>query len=349
MTLKKLVKLATLTLAMIAPTSLFALTYPLTPSNDVVGQVHHVYTQEGERIYDVARQYQMGFYEMIESNPDMNRHSAIPTDFRITIPSEFVLPNVPREGIVINLPELRLYYFSKNGDQAIVRTEPLAIGRFDWLTPTLKSKIIEKNKNPKWFVPESIKEASARKGKILPDVVAAGPKNPLGKFAMRLADRSYLIHGTNAPMSIGKRASSGCMRMYPEDIAELFQMVPVNTPVYIINEYFKLGWKNKALYLEVHEPLQESAEPAHVQIQQITDMINQMTHNKSVRINWNAVHTTLEKQNGMPTLISQPVAFQTQDYEGYYNNHPGTVSGNVEIIRSHSWKLPVRLHPISMC
>jgi len=346
LSLKKLVAISLFTL--LIPTSLLALTFPLSsPNDDVVGHVQHVYSRKGENIYAIARQYQMGFYEIIEANPNINRHSPIPTDFRVTIPSAFVLPNVPRVGIVINLPELRLYYFSQDGRE--VKTEPLAIGRFDWMTPVLKTKIIEKKKNPKWFVPESIKEASARKGKILPDVVAAGPKNPLGKFAMRLADRSYLIHGTNAPMSIGKRASSGCMRMYPEDIAELFQMVPVNTPVYIINEYFKLGWKNKALYLEVHEPLQESAEPAHVQIQQITDMINQMTHNKSVRINWNAVHTTLEKQNGMPTLISQPVAFQTQDYEGYYNNHPGTVSGNVEIIRSHSWKLPVRLHPISMC
>jgi L,D-transpeptidase ErfK/SrfK len=336
MTLKKLVKLATLTLAMIAPTSLFALTYPLTPSNDVVGQVHHVYTQEGERIYDVARQYQMGFYEMIESNPDMNRHSAIPTDFRITIPSEFVLPNVPREGIVINLPELRLYYFSKNGDQAIVRTEPLAIGRFDWLTPTLKSKIIEKNKNPKWFVPKSIQAAAARKGIYYPDVVKAGPKNPLGKFAMRLADRSYLIHGTNNPLTIGKRASSGCMRMYPEDIASLFQQVPIGTAVHIINEPFKLGWRNNSLYLEVHEPLQEFAEPEHIQIQQLTQMIDEMTRGKSVRVNWAAVHATLKSQNGVPMQISGPVRYRTHDYQGYYRDHDNA-SGDIQVVRVNSY------------
>lgn len=155
-----------------------ALTYTLPHNDGVVGQVETVHSKPGERIYDLARQYQMGFYEMIEANPNINRHSPISPEDPVTIPSEFVLPNTPREGIVINLPELRLYYYPKGSDT--VRTEPIAIGRYNWETPTLTTKIISKKANPAWFVPKSIKESSARKGIYLPDVVPPGPKNPLG-------------------------------------------------------------------------------------------------------------------------------------------------------------------------
>ena len=326
--MKKLLIKSLFILLLMSPLSLFALTYPLPgPNADVVGHVQHIFPPKGQRITNIARKYQMGFYELIESNPDINRHSAIPSDYRVTIPSEFVLPNVPREGIIINLAELRLYYFPK--DKHVVITHPIAIGRFDWMTPVMKSKIIEKEKNPRWFVPKSIQEASAQKGIILPDVVAAGPKNPLGKFAMRLADRSYLIHGTNAPHSIGKRASSGCMRMYPEAIASLFQQVPVGTPVHIINEFAKLGWRNGTLYLEVHEPLQELAEPERTQVQTVATMIRQMTQGRSIRVNWQQVHAALERPSGVPVPISGRVSYQTRDYEDYYRQHDN-VRGDIE-------------------
>lgn len=295
-----------------------ALTFSLSPHDSVVGQTRTIYSKPGERIYDVARQNEMGFYEMIVANPNINRHSPIPTSDPITIPSEFVLPNTPHEGIVINLPELRLYYYPKG--QHVVRTEPIAIGRYNWETPTLKTKIIGKKEKPAWFVPKSIKEASARKGIILPDVVKPGPKNPLGTHALRLGSRSYLIHGTNAPTTIGKRASSGCMRMYPEDIKTLFGQVPVGTPVRIVDEFFKLGWRNNVLYLEVHEPLQETAEPEHVQIQQINNEIEAITRDKPIHINWSAVHKAIEEQSGLPVAISTHVNYQTQPYEDFHNS-----------------------------
>lgn len=315
-------------LLFILPASALALTYPLpSGQDDIIGNVQHIYTEKGKRLTDVARKYEMGFYEMIEANPDINRHSPIPSDFRVTVPSEFILPNVPREGIVINIPEMRLYYFPK--DQHYVRTEPMAIGRFDWMTPVMKSRVIEKTKDPKWYVPESIKEMSARKGIHLPDVVMPGPKNPLGKFSLRLADRSYLLHGTNAPHTIGKRASSGCMRLYPEDIATLFQQVPVGTPVHIINEFAKLGWRNGVLYLEVHEPLHETARPEHEQIQFVADMIEKMTEGKRISIDWHTVNQAIERPTGVPVPISNRVNYFTRDYEGYYQDHQ-RVDGSIE-------------------
>jgi L,D-transpeptidase ErfK/SrfK len=306
----------------------FSLTYPVGEGQDVMGQVQYVHANKGDRLYKVARHYEMGFYELIEANPDINRHSPISPEYTILIPSEFVLPNVERKGIVINLPELRLYYFMKNGE---VRTEPIAIGRYNWDTPTIKTTVVQKRKNPRWYVPKSIQEAGARKGIFYPDVVAAGPKNPLGKFALKLGSRSYLIHGTNNPTTIGKRASSGCMRMYPEDIEKLFAQVPVGTPVHIIDQHYKLGWKNNKLYLEVHEPLYETAKPETEQVHEITGLIRQMTQARAITINWPKVRDLIERPSGVPAVISQSVGYRTQDYTGYYQDHP-SVSGSIELV-----------------
>ena len=311
--LKYLTKIILSCSIMVLPTLGTALTFPL-PSidNNVVGQIQYIHTKEGQNISDVAREYDMGFYEMIEANPGINRHSAISPEDTVVIPTEFILPNAPRKGIVINLTELRLYYYPAN--ENVVITGPIAIGRYDWLTPTLETKVIEKIKNPYWHVPKTIKAEAARKGIFWPDVVPPGPKNPLGAYALRLGKREYLIHGTNAPTSIGKRASSGCMRMYPEDIENLFAQVPVDTPVKIVNEFYKLGWNNGVLYMEVHEPLQETAAPENEQIKMITESIEQITQGKPIHIDWSTIYKELKRPSGTPVAISAKVDYTTQSY-----------------------------------
>lgn len=302
--------------SLVLPISAFALkSYPYPPAgNDIVGHIQYVYPKKKDRIYQIARRYNVGYYELIESNPEIPRRSRLKINERLTIPTEYVLPNVPREGIVINLPELRLYYFNKK--KQLVQTGPISIGRFNWKTPVMTTKVIRKYKDPVWVVPKSIKEASLRKGRVLPDVMPAGPKNPLGKFMMRLGNWSYLIHGTSAPNSIGKRASSGCMRMFPESIEELFQEVPIGTTVQIINEPVKVGWRQGKLYLEAHEALHETAKSQGEEQAFLRHAINTATTGHNVNVDWRKVREVMEDSNGLPTVISSGVSFKTHDYEG---------------------------------
>jgi len=287
------------------PLCAFALkSYPMpNANNDLIGRVQYVHPEQGDHIYQITRRYNVGFYEMIEANPDMNRHSKLSTDETLKIPTQYVLPNVPRKGIVINLPELRLYYF--NEAKHVVQTAPIAIGRFNWKTPEMTTRVIRKQKDPVWVVPKSIKEESARKGIHLPDVMPAGPENPLGEYMLRLGNWSYLIHGTNAPNSIGKRASSGCMRMFPESIEALFQAVPIDTQVQIINQPIKVGWENGELYMEAHEPLHEAAMSRHEEYDYAQGVIREMTQDHPMNVNWRKVDDVIEASSGIPTLISQ--------------------------------------------
>lgn len=282
--------------------ALFASSFPLPPTgDDLIGQITYAHAQEGEKIYNIAEQYDMGFYELVEANPSIPRHSEISPDEKLIIPDEFILPDVTREGIVVNLPELRLYYYPP-GENTVI-TYPLAIGRYEWITPTITTKVIDKQKNPYWHVPKSIKAEAAKKGIYWDDVVPPGPKNPLGKYALRLGERSYLIHGTINPQSIGKRASSGCMRMYPSDIEALFSMVSVDTPVRIVNEWYKMGWKDGKLYLEMHEPLQETAQPRRIEKTQLDEAITQIAQKYNAQIDWQTVDAVFANQNGIPTVI----------------------------------------------
>src|SRR3990167_2340415 len=305
---KTMKRLMTICAGMMLAQGLWALTFPMPPEgNDIIGELRTIHSTEGQKIYDIAQANDMGFYEMIEANPSIYRHSEISVNTPIVIPSEFLLPDAPREGIVVNLPELRLYYYPK-GENTVV-TYPLAIGKYEWITPTIVTKVIEKQKNPVWFVPKSIQKAAAEKGIIWPDVVPPGPKNPLGKFALRLGNRSYLIHGTSSPQSIGKRASSGCMRMYPDDIEALFNAVPVGTPVRIVNEWYKLGWRNGYLYIEIHEPLQETALPRREAKVILEDTIQSIADKYNITIDYAVLKTALEDQTGLPVKISTtPVA-----------------------------------------
>src|SRR3990167_3022880 len=196
---KTMKRLMTICAGMMLAQGLWALTFPMPPEgNDIIGELRTIHSTEGQKIYDIAKANDMGFYEMIEANPSIYRHSEIPANTPIVIPSEFLLPDAPREGIVVNLPELRLYYYPK-GENTVV-TYPLAIGKYQWITPTIVTKVIEKQKDPVWFVPKSIQKAAAAKGIIWPDVVPPGPRNPLGKFALRLGNRSYLIIEIHEPL-----------------------------------------------------------------------------------------------------------------------------------------------------
>ncbi|MQT58219.1 L,D-transpeptidase family protein [Pseudomonas sp. FSL R10-0399] len=238
-----------------------ALEFPLPPpGEDVVGQVQVIKGKYEDSFSDLGNQYELGYSEMIAANPGVDAWlpvkknldgSIVDTD--IVLPTQFILPPGKREGIVINLAEYRLYYFPK--DQNKVYTFPLGIGREGWGSPLGLTKVTAKTPNPTWTPPASIKAEHAANGDPLPNVVPAGPDNPLGPFKFTLGMPGYLIHGSNAKFGIGTGTSHGCFRMLNKNVLELAKMVPVGTPVRIINEPYKLGVSGGKVFLEVHEPL----------------------------------------------------------------------------------------------
>ncbi len=221
--------------------------------HQVVGKSSTVLSKFEDTIYSIALEYRVGADALVSANPDVDPW--LPGEgVAIELPTHYVLPNVKREGIVINLPEMRLYYFSPGNSS--VHVYPVGIGRQGWETPLLESTISSIVKNPTWTPPQSIHLEYKKAGLDLPKIVPAGTDNPLGEYALRIGQSSYLIHGTNNPKGVGLRVSHGCIRLYPEHIAELASLIDVDTPVAIINQPIKLGRDGSKLYLQAHKPVQ---------------------------------------------------------------------------------------------
>ena len=286
---------------------LMAETYllPENSNDSVIGAVSLTTSQHEDTISDLAWAYDQGYREMRHANPTVDPW--LPGEgTEIIIPSRYVLPDAPRTGIVINVPEMRLYYYPKprRGEPAEVVTYPISIGRQDWATPHGKTSIISKIKDPTWTPPASIKKEHAEAGDPLPNVVPAGPDNPLGQFAMRLGITGYLLHGTNKPYGLGMRVTHGCIRLYPKDVEELFSFVRVGTSVHIIDQPYKAGWLKGKLYLEAHPPLEE-AKNSGSEYQRLVNTISKVSENNSGgKINWNSIKAISQKQTGIPSLVA---------------------------------------------
>ncbi|MBZ0157966.1 MAG: L,D-transpeptidase family protein [Alphaproteobacteria bacterium] len=223
--------------------------YPFGPDATVIGTLRtYRITNEKESLIELAREFGVGYNEIVDANPDLDPF--IPgAPVTVTIPSAWILPEMKTyEGLVINLSEMRLYYFYTKRNEHLAMTFPIGIGSEGHATPVGNFSIVQKTVNPSWYVPESIK----REYPELPDVVPPGPDNPLGTHALRLSLRSILIHGTNRPFAIGRRASHGCIRLYPEDIPKLFDAVPSGTPIAIVRQPIKLGMRKGRIHIEVH-------------------------------------------------------------------------------------------------
>lgn len=293
-------------LLILFPSWACALTFFLPQNGDnVIGSMRIVQSEKGKNFTQLMRHFEMGYDEMKRANPKLRRYGRLRKDKAVTIPSFYILPDVPYQGIVINLPELRLYYFPP--DYNVVMTEPVALGKLGWSTPLITTQVIEKIKDPPWVVPESIMMRNLSKGVYLPKVVPPGPKNPLGKFALRLGAWSVLIHGTIQPHLIGKRVSSGCIRMYPEDIKYLFETVAKGTPVRIIDHPYKVGWLGRDLYLEAHMPFLEARDTVDEELEKIRQLVLTATYNRPAKVDWHAVVMVLAKHTGIPHMIGREV------------------------------------------
>lgn len=261
--------------------------------DDVFGQAFYVKTRHEDTLLDIGRHNGLGYDEMKHANPGIDMW--VPGEDReILVPNQYVLPDAPRQGIVLNLAEKRLYHFASSGE---IVTYAISIGREGWGTPLGNFSIVRKDKDPTWTPPASIRKEHAENGDPLPAVVPAGPDNPLGQYALRLSAAGYLIHGTNKPWGLGMQVSHGCIRMYPEDIEQLFPNVAVSTPVQIVNQPFKVGWKGNDLYLEVHtDDKQEAKLPTEVIPASIANA-------QGVSVDWDEVKRAVNENTGLPHLV----------------------------------------------
>jgi L,D-transpeptidase ErfK/SrfK len=276
------------------------------PEDTVVGQDQTVVTVYEDTLYALAAKFSLGSEELIRVNPGVDPW--IPgAGKQITVPGRHILPPGPREGIVVNLPEHRLYYYPKpkRGGPIEVITYPVSIGKMDWRTPLGLTRVIQKQKDPTWFPPESVRKEHAEAGDPLPPKVGPGPDNPLGAYAMRLAagNGTYLIHGTNNPIAVGLAVTHGCIRMYPDDVAALFPLIPVGTPVRLINEPVKVAWIDGELLLEAHAPVDAQGQSFEPEIEEFSALLKAAVGETTVAIHWDYAREVLQKANGVIATV----------------------------------------------
>jgi L,D-transpeptidase ErfK/SrfK len=275
--------------------------------SSVVGADTHMTAVYQDTLLDIARRNSLGYYEIIRANPGVDMW--LPGAGKdIMLPGRRILPAGPREGIVVNLPEHRLYYYpkSKKGEKPVVITYPVSIGKMDWKTPIGETRVIQKEKHPNWYPPEGVRKEHLANGDPLPAVVKAGPDNPLGDFAMRLAagGGTYLIHGTNNPMAVGMAITHGCVRMYPEDVAALFPLIPVGTKVWLVNEPVKVAFVAGELLMEAHPPVDEEGQnTSDPDLNLLSQKLDQALGNTTAAIHWDFAKEALQAANGIPTVV----------------------------------------------
>jgi L,D-transpeptidase ErfK/SrfK len=278
-----------------------------SPDAAVVGEDQTVVTVYEDTLYDLARKFSLGSEELIRVNPGVDPW--LPGAGKtLIVPGRHILPPGPREGIVVNLPEHRLYYYPKpkRGGPVEVITYPVSIGKMDWRTPLGTTRVISKQKNPTWYPPESVRKEHAEAGDPLPASVPSGPDNPLGLFAMRLAagNGTYLIHGTNNPIAVGLAVTHGCIRMYPDDVAALFPLIAVGTSVRLINEPIKVAWVDGELLLEAHPPVDAQGQSFEPNIDQFAEMLRAAVGETTVAIHWDYAREVLQKADGVIATVA---------------------------------------------
>ena len=233
---------------------------PVEPGNDIVGYVQKTIVGKEDTLPDIARRFDVGYEEMLTANPGVDPW--LPGAGReVVVPTQFILPAAPHEGVVVNVAAMRIFYYPphKKGEPQVVFTHPIGIGKVGWKTPEGTTKIVSRQKDPVWVVPKSVRDEHAEDGEKLPAQVPAGPDNPLGAFEFRLGWPSYLIHGTNKPYGVGMRSSHGCIRLYPEDIAVFFDTIPIGTKVTVVNQPYLFGWRDGTLYLQAYTVMEDDS------------------------------------------------------------------------------------------
>jgi L,D-transpeptidase ErfK/SrfK len=274
----------------------------LRPGSDLIGALAITRADHEDTLTDIARRTGLGYEDMLRANPGVDPW--LPgTDHDILLPTQYLLPSGARDGVVVNIAEYRLYYYTRLGERAAVATFPVSIGRMDWATPMGQHRITQKQARPTWFPPDSIRAEHAAEGDILPRSIPPGPDNPLGEYAMRLSASGYLIHGTNKPVGIGMQVTHGCIRMYPEDIEWLFPQVPATATVTIVNEPIKFGWVGDELYLEIHPHLEGDELARDRGISEVREALARITALRPAEVDWGVIEEVHRAQLGVPVRV----------------------------------------------
>ena len=276
-----------------------------SPQQSVIGEPQIVFTKEENTFSDLARAYGLGYDELIEANPDVDPW--LPGEGTLVVlPTQYVLPNVPREGIVLNIASKRLFYFPpvEEGQPQAVMTYPIGIGRVGWQTPLGSSSVISKARDPSWYVPASVRREHEELGDPLPAVVPPGPDNPLGRHVLKLDIPGYLIHGTNQPYGVGMRVSHGCVRLYPENIELLYDLIELGESVTIINEPFLAGTQDGQIYFESHAPLEDDGVMVEQRLVNILERIETLASEQSINFDLDMMRDAAKTQLGVPVILS---------------------------------------------
>jgi L,D-transpeptidase ErfK/SrfK len=278
----------------------------LTPGQGVVGEPQVVFASSTDTLSDLAREYGLGYDEIIAANPGLDPW--LPgEDTPVVLPTQYVLPDVERRGVVLNIATKRLFYFpaAGEGEPQRVLTYPIGIGRVGWETPLGDTSVIAKARDPHWWVPVSVRRERAEMGDPLPSVVPPGPDNPLGHRVLKLEMPGYLIHGTNQPYGVGMRVSHGCVRLYPENIEILYELVDVGEAVTIINEPYQFGRRDGQLFFEAHVPLEDDETAPEERLMSLLDAQTDATGaplNEHLRMH---VHAVAADPHGIPVVVVQ--------------------------------------------
>jgi L,D-transpeptidase ErfK/SrfK len=302
--------------AVVAPAPLAEAThhFVVQKDSDLVGRVQVTIARHEDTLPEMARRFNVGYEEIVRANPGVDPW--LPGEgTHIVLPTRFVLPDAPREGLVINLAAMRLFYYLPRKDKNApleVETHPIGIGKVGWSTPEGRTRIVSKVKDPSWTPPASVRKEHAENGDPLPAKVPAGPDNPLGRHMMRLGWPSYLMHGTNKPYGVGMRVSHGCIRLYPEDISQIYAQVPVGTSVTVVNQPYLLGWKGDVLYVQAYGPLDDDERnwvhgPAGLRKKgaKSKSLLWKRIVAADASINWERAREVAEKPSGIPLAVSR--------------------------------------------
>jgi L,D-transpeptidase ErfK/SrfK len=272
-------------------------------SNTMLGSVRVYTPTQGDTFLDLARFYGLGYNELEQANPSIDPWIPGIKATSVILPTAWVLPQVPYEGVIVNIPEMRLYYFHphKSGGPILVSTYPVGLGRDEWRTPKGKFTVRGKTVNPTWIIPDSIREEHIRERGDYRKLIEGGAEdNPLGKYRLELSMKGYRIHGTDIPWGVGMQVSHGCVRLYPEDIQVLYPIVPIGTPGEFVYQPVKIGARDGRIYAEVSPDIYTLTPGMFTEAQRIVQELGWQDV-----IDWNKLERVVEQQNGIPTDITK--------------------------------------------
>ncbi len=284
--------------------------FELSGTDTVLGVVQRTTVGKEDTLPDIARRFNVGYEEIVRANPGVDPW--IPGVGRaVVVPTQFILPNAPHEGVVINLAAMRIYYFPKHkrDEPQLVYTYPIGVGKVGWVTPEGTTKIIAREEDPTWRPGAGVRKEHLENDDPLPAVVPPGPDNPLGKFKFTLGWPEYLIHGTNKPYGVGLRSSHGCIRLYPEDIQMMYNAVPIGTQVRVVNQPFLLGWHEGQLYLQAYTVFEDdkrdwSKAEKSLLSKSMSPQLQKLLKDSGKEIDWNAVTKVIEAPRGLAVPVS---------------------------------------------